>query len=93
VGHWNDIIADEKRSGSDKIALRWPKREFKYHWEWLALACQIEDANNIVILNPRNIQASSLKEADRIWLRDKGRYRRGLRFVRDKDKRAKAGLG
>lgn len=92
MGHWNELAADEKRSGADKLTLHYPKREFKYHWEWLALACQIEDANNIVILNPRNIQTTSLKEADKIFLRDKARYRRGLRFVRDRDRKAKAGL-
>lgn len=56
------------------------------------MAVEIEDAQSIVILNPRNIQARSLKEADPLWLRDKARYRQGRKFVRDRDKRQKAGL-
>lgn len=56
------------------------------------MAVEIEDATETVILNPRNIQAKSLQEADLVWLRDKARYRQGLKYFKDSEKRAKAGL-
>ena len=56
------------------------------------MAVEIEDATGIVIINPRNLQARSLKEADPLWLRDKSRYRQGRKFFRDMEKRQKAGL-
>ena len=91
--HWHDVAAEEKRSGTDKLTLRYPQHKFKYDWHWIAMAVDLEDAMEVVILNPRNIQAKSLKEADSDWLKDKARYRQGRRFVRDRDKRAKVGLG
>lgn len=89
--HLNDSVTAEKQSAPDILTARWPKRQFKYHWEWVAQAVELEDAMNIVILNPRNIQAKSLLEADSHFLRDKNRYRKARNFVRDREKRAKIG--
>lgn len=57
------------------------------------MAVEIEDAQGIVVLNlfdPINQQV--LRRADPALLRDKARYRQGRKFVRDRDKRQKAGL-
>ena len=69
-----------------------PRRMFKYHREWIKMAVEIEDAMSIVILNPRNIQARSLKEADLDFVADKNRYRQGRKYIEDRPKRDKAGL-
>ena len=61
-----------------------PSQEYTFHEDYLALACDIEDANNRVILNPHHIHAESLLEIDVVWRADMNRHRRTEAYYRKK---------
>ncbi len=59
----------------------------KYAPEYIEWALGIENANQCVIINPRNIYASSLHELDEDWMRDKHTFSETVKFLKDYGKR------
>lgn len=82
--HWQEKEQAEHRAGLP--VNRYPRRVFKHHWKWFDMADTLLEMG-IYVINPRNIHATSLKEADADWLSGFARYRRGLQFMRDLRKR------
>lgn len=83
-------LREQRKAGA--IATRLPKRELKYDIQWLELADQYVDISGQMIINPRNIHATSLMEADGIWMRDFARYRQLVKYFEDEGKRQEIGL-
>jgi len=84
VQHWTDKELAEHRAGLP--VNQFPKRALKHHWVWYDMADTLLDMG-IYVINPRNIYAKSLKEADADFMTGFARYRRGLQFFRDQRKR------
>ena len=82
--HWT-----EKEKAEHRASLpvnQYPKRALPHHWQYYDMADTLLEMG-IYVLNPRNIHATSLKEADADWITGFARYRRGLQFHRDLRKR------
>lgn len=62
----------------------------RYHYEWLALAHTILKLSNHYIINPRNIYAESLFDADEDWIAEFGNYLQDLDYTRDSRKQKQA---
>ena len=85
--HVKRVVEAEKRSKPDYLILLEPPAPAHYHWHYLHLANLLFEASGVYVLNPRNIGAASLFDADGEWLEDFQRYRQYLQFERDKDRR------
>lgn len=77
----------ERRSGHTQ--LRMPRRRLKYHPQWLSLADDYYELTKQFIINPRNLHATSLKEADVPWMNDCITWQQMKRYLGDSDKREK----
>jgi|GEM_PF-5024079 len=64
-----------------------PPHTYTYHFEYLALADQIEKATGKPILNPRLINAESLEVYDLQFRSDLEQYRREIQYRRDVKRR------
>ena len=61
---------------------------YHFHESYLEMALRVEEAGQVVILNPRLPMAmQSLALADAQWLIDKNKYRQDRQFFIDWDKR------
>lgn len=82
--HWIDKEEAERRA--KMLVLQYPRKALKHHWKWYDMADTLLEMG-IYVINPRNIHATSLKEADADWITGFARYRQGLQFRRDLRKR------
>ena len=62
----------------------------RYHYEWLALAHTILKLSNHYIINPRNLYAESLFDADEDWIAEFGNYLQDLDYTRDSRKQSQS---
>lgn len=81
------VKSEQEASNPDRLTLHKTAPPQRYHYEWLYLAYTLLKLGNHYVLNPRNIYASSLFEADEDWLNDFAAYLQNLDFYRDYDKR------
>ena len=81
------VVQAEAAAAARHVLLTPPPPPRHYPWRLLALANQLLEAAGVYVLNPRDLQCTSLLEADADWLTDFYHYRKMLDYERDKRRR------